>query len=66
MITIFGNDYFGPQGFALARYYFPEEDSSTGEYFMSLPEATQQALIRESTRSHEDLHDCVERYRLKE
>ncbi len=33
---------------------------------MSLPEATQQALIRESNHSHEDLHDCVERYRLKE
>lgn len=43
-----------------------EDDTSSRDYFYSLPEETQQALIRENIHTAQDLHECVQRFKLKE
>lgn len=43
-----------------------DEDPYLEDYFLSLPEETQQALLREDIQSEKDLRDCVEQNRLKE
>jgi len=42
------------------------ENPDTKEYFLSLPEETQQALINQEIHSSEDLNDCIERLKMKE
>lgn len=53
-------------GFPVAFGSFFNSDTESRDYFFSLPEETQQALIKEDIQSSKDLHDCVERYKLKE
>lgn len=57
------NNYFAyPIGLGLLF----DKDSGSRDYFLSLPEETQQALISEDIHSSGDLHDCVQRLKLKE
>ncbi len=53
-------------GFPLVFGSLFVNDSDAGDYFLSLPEETQQALMNEEIHSAKDLHDCVERLKLKE
>ena len=53
-------------GFPVALGFLFNSDHDLRDYFFSLPEETQQALIQEDIHSSDDLHDCIERYKLKE
>ena len=43
-----------------------DDDPYLEDYFHSLPEETQQALLREDIHSEKDLRNCVEQNRLNE
>lgn len=57
------NQYYGlPLAFGVLFQNEPDYK----DYFFSLPEETQKALISEDLHSPDDLRDCIERYKLKE
>ena len=58
--------YNGFYGYPIALGFLFDHDSESKDYFMSLPEEVQQALINEDIHSSYDLHDYVERLRMKE
>ena len=62
-MIILDNNFYG---YPLALGLLFNNDPDSSDYFFSLPEETQQALIQEDIHSSGDLHDCVERYKLKE
>lgn len=66
--TISGGDILDSNfyGYPLALGLLFDNDSASEEYFLSLPEETQKALISEDIHSADDLHDCVERLKMKE
>lgn len=43
-----------------------QTDPDLKNYFFSLPDETQRALIREDIHSCDDLRDCMDQYRQKE
>ena len=62
-VIILDNGFYGyPIGLGLLF----NENPDTKEYFLSLPEETQQALINQEIHSSEDLNDCIERLKMKE
>jgi hypothetical protein len=52
-------------GYPFALGLIFDRDSETRDYFYSLPEETQLALINEDIHSSEELHDRVEKMKLK-
>jgi len=60
-------DINGISGFMypLAFQQLFNDDSDLERYFLSLPEDTQKALIREDIHSEDDLRDCIKKYMLK-
>jgi hypothetical protein len=61
--VIFDNIFLG---YPIALGTLFDHDSDFRDYFLSLPEETQKALINESIHSANDLHDCVEKFQMKE
>lgn len=53
-------------GYPIAMSALFQKQPDLEQYFLSLPEETQKALIKEDIHSSGDLHDCVERFKLKE
>ncbi len=53
-------------GYPLAFGWLFNSNAGLKDYFLSLPEETQQALINEDIHSAEDLYDCIDRFKLKE
>lgn len=65
VITVMEN---GTNGliYPLAFQEFFANDSHLENDFLSMPEDAQRAILREEIRSEADLHDCIERYKLKQ
>ena len=66
MIIIFIGNYAGFMGLPFAWLQSSRPGVYNDDYLLSLPEETQQALIRESIHSKEYLADYLEDFRLKE
>ena len=52
-------------GYPYALGILFDRDSETRDYFYSLPEETQLSLINREIHSSEELHDLVEKIKLK-
>ncbi len=50
--------------FAFQKFF--RNDSDLENYFLSLSEDTQKEILREDIHSEKDLHDCIEKYKLKQ
>lgn len=50
--------------FGMGRLFDRNRDLS--DYYYSLPDETQRAILREDIRSEKDFYDCVERLKMKE
>ncbi len=52
--------------FPIAFREFFDGDAGMKDDFLSLPEDAQKQILREEFRTGADLHDCIERFKLKQ
>lgn len=52
--------------FPIAFREFFDRDAGMKDDFLSLPEDAQKQILREEFRTGADLHDCIERFKLKQ
>lgn len=62
MNPFFYNAYAMP--FGMSRLF--EDSPDLKDYYFSLPEEAQQAILNEDIHSEKDFHDCVEKLKRKE
>lgn len=58
-------EYANYSGLPLALATIFHENTQERELFDSLPEETQQELLRESIRTPQDFHNCINRFKQK-
>ena len=63
MIPANYNYYYGIPS-AMSQIF--DKDPKLRDYYFSLPDETQQAILREDVHSEKDFYDCVEKLKLKE